>query len=60
MAGIFGSNKAKDEQAAADRRLRRLIAEDQGLEPEDEESLTADAGASDEAEPPAERETEYA
>ncbi len=48
MAGRFGllsSNKAKDEQAAADKRLRRLVAKDEDCKPQEEEQSAADAAA---------------
>ncbi len=45
MAGIFGSNKAKVEQTAADKRLRRLIAKDEDCEPQEEEHSAADVAA---------------
>ncbi len=60
MAGIFGSNKAKDEQAAADRRLRRLIAKGEGRDAEEEEHPAAEIESGNRAEPLAEEETQYA
>ncbi len=59
MAGRFGllrPNKAKDEQTAANKRLRRLIAKDEDCEPEEEEHSAADVAAGNRAERQAETE----
>ncbi|MCH8139689.1 MAG: hypothetical protein IH926_12220, partial [Proteobacteria bacterium] len=57
MAGRFDllrSTKAKDEQTAADKRLRRLIAKDEDREPQEEEHSAADVAAGNRAERQAE------
>ncbi|MFB3151468.1 MAG: hypothetical protein ACE10M_13000, partial [Alphaproteobacteria bacterium] len=57
MAGRFDllrSTKAKDEQTAADKRLRQLIAKDEDREPQEEEHSAADVAAGNRAERQAE------